>query len=181
MKISYYDTVRSLINNYEQFRIIALNLNRVPIDTEYIHESYEPEKVWSIHKIHFPNGYVAEHTGEAIVQSLFKVMADNEEWEEDFWEKTPYDERLSLLDNSKQLFCEYICYETLRFSKLSFQDFLDEIHSWGLCDERAEQLICQFSEAEIIALGGNDYYAPDENWIVIQDNAIMFLEFFCAD
>ncbi len=180
MKISYYNILRSLINNYEQFRIIASNLNWVHIDTEFIDGSqHQNEVFWGIHKIHFPKGYVAEYTKEAIVQSLLKVIADYEEWEDDFWEKISREERLYCLDNGKQLYSGYICYEKLKLNKLSFKNFLDDIHSWGLCDERAEQSICQFPDAEVIALGSNGY-GPDENWIAIQDDTIVFVEFYCS-
>jgi len=181
VKISYYNILRSLINNYEQFQIIASNLNWVHTDTEFIDASQRQNEVfWGIHKIHFPKGYVAEYTKEAIVQSLLKVMADDEEWNDDFWEKISYEERLYCLNNAKQLYSEYIRYEKLKLNELCFQDFLDDIHSWGLHDERADQLIAQFYDAEVIVLGGNGYYGPDENWIAIQNDTIVFIEFYCS-
>ncbi len=180
MKILYYNVLRSLINNYEQFRNIASNLNWVHTDTEFIDVSQRQNEVfWGIHEICFSKGYVAEYTKEAVVQSLLKAMADNEEWEDNFWEKLSLEERLYCLDNGKQLYSEYVCYKKLKLNLLSFQDFLDDIHSWGLHDDRAEQFICQFSDADIIALGGNGY-GPDENWIAIQDDTIVFVEFYCS-
>ena len=120
MRKDYFDTIKSIVTNYEEFKRIAVPLKWAETETAYCDASqYFREVYLHFYSVKFPKGYVQNNFPAAFVQTMLTAMGISEEWENDFWGSMSVQERSYVLTKAEQFYKEYICYE-----RVCLQDIL---------------------------------------------------------
>lgn len=92
----YTDILKKIVNNYDYYRDIAVNLEWIESDSKYYDwfKKYPVEIFITV--CYFPEGYVKNNFEQAYVQSVLTYIAYAEEFEEDF-RNTPSAELLKYI------------------------------------------------------------------------------------
>lgn len=173
----YIDILKKIVNHYDYYRNIAVNLEWTELNSRY----YE----W--HKHHnvgvyvtlcdFPKGYVKNNFEQAYVQAVLTYTAYMEEFEEDF-RNIPSDELLKHMTQVKELYADYMTYQELRMKPVTEEYLINEIWWHAVYNSvlviEANSLIPYITRAENIDIGG--FYNEEHTFISIKDNSIMLFE-----
>ncbi|MDE6425311.1 MAG: hypothetical protein K2K89_04125 [Ruminococcus sp.] len=173
----YIDILKQIVNNYERYKSIAVNLEWTEFNSRY----YE----WFNHHVgifvtvcDFPKGYVKNNFEQAYVQTVLTYMAYSEEFKEDF-RNTPSDELLKYMTQAKDFYAIYMTYEELRMKSVT-EDYLIQQIKWHTGDDdipesEINSVIPYLVGAENIEIGGC-FCCYDHTFISIKDNSIMIIE-----
>ena len=197
MRKEYFDTIKNIVSNYEEFKRIAVPLKWAETETAYCDASqYFREVYLYFYSVKFPKGYVQNNFPAAFVQTMLTAMGISEEWENDFWGSMSVQERSYVLTKAEQFYKEYICYERVCLQEMTAAEFQKDVRSWFpwartkeemsekfayILPEAAKNMFAEFSQAEAIWLGGvANQCVPDENWLAVQDDAMLHVSFHCS-
>ncbi len=173
----YIDILKKIVNHYDYYRNIAVNLEWTELNSRY----YE----W--HKNHhvgifvtvcdFPENYVKNNFEQAYVQAVLTYTAYMEEFEKDF-RNIPSAELLKYMTQSKELYADYITYKELRMKTVTEEYLINEI-LWhavynSVLGKEVNSLIPYITGAENIEISG--CYSRKHTFISIKDNSIMLFE-----
>ena len=127
---------------------------------------------------------------------MLTAMGISEEWENDFWGSMSVQKRSYVLTKAEQFYKEYICYERVCLQEMTAAEFQKDVWSWFpwartkeemsekfafILPEVAKNMFAEFSQAEAIWLGGvANQCVPDENWLAVQDDAMLHVSFHCS-
>lgn len=171
----YIDILKQIINNYERFKEIAVNLECVVVNSVHL-DWYKKYPVGiTVDIINFPEGYVKNNFEKAYVQAVMSYIAWAEEWKQNFWNLTA----------EKRLFCltkgrleDYISYKEVRMKSVTEEYLIKEI-KWhaeenSIPESEVSSVIPYLTGAENIEIGG--CYYRDHTFISVKDNSIMLLD-----
>ena len=183
----YVDILKKIVNNYEYYKNIAVNLEWVESSSKY----YDWVNEYSIIGIYvtvcnFPENYIKNNFEQAYVQTVLTFMASCGKREQDFW-KVPYSKRLEYMTRDKELYEEYITYDELRMKFVKEDYLIQKIKSYtedndipesNIPESEINSVIPYLTGAENIEIGGCDFieYEIDHTFISIKDNSIMLIE-----
>ncbi|MCM1315022.1 MAG: hypothetical protein NC244_06605 [Alistipes senegalensis] len=173
----YIDILKQIVNNYERYKNIAVNLEWVENYSKYYDwfKKYPLGMIVSIYD--FPENYVRDNFEQAYVQTVLTYMAYMEEFKEDFW-KIPSSERLQYLTQAENFYSDYITYKEYRMKPVTEDYLIKEIkcHAkmFNIPESEVNSVIPYLTGAENIEIGGS--YCGDHTFISIKDNSIMLLE-----
>ena len=197
MKKEHLPSLKNIINNYEEFKKIAASLTWV--DSEFVCcDASQPFREIALYffSVKFPNNYLQTNFFFFFFQTMLSVMVEQEEWGYDCWKNMTSDERIESLTRSESFLSDYVCYKRCPMREMTSVEFMTDLRSWipwamtkeeeslpfiTIIPERARAIIYDFSHAEVVALGGTDYpFTPDETWIAVQEDAVLFVSFGCS-
>lgn len=186
--------LKGIVNRFEEYKKIIVNHKWVPAETAYTFSS-KHESGLTLCTVRFPEGYLQTNFADAFVRTMLTYMSYSEEWNPDGWASFPPEERLCCLTEGEELYKEYLCFEKLRMQEMTPEEFLKDVRGWfpwarteeelqnpcvvTLPDE-AKKIFLRFSKAEALRIGGDDGCAPDENWLAVQDDELLFVSFHCS-
>lgn len=193
MQKEYIAVLKRIVNNYEEFKRIAVPLKWADTETAYCDASqYFREVYLRFYSVKFPRGYLQNNFADAFVQMMLTVINFTEEYESDFWTNMSLEERFSTLTKGESYFSEYICFERLGMQEMTAKELQNDVWSWFpwartkeemskpyayILPDDAKEMFSDFSQAEAVWLGGTKGCTPDENWIAVQDDAFLFVMF----
>ena len=197
MKKEHLSSLKNIINNYEEFKKIAASLTWV--DSEFVccdASQRFREIALYFFSVKFPNNYLQTNFSNAVVQTMLSVMGEQEEWGYDCWKNMTSDERIESLTRYESFLSDYVCYKRCPMREMTSVEFMTDLRSWipwamtkeeeclpykKLLPESVRAILSEFSQAEVVALGGTDYpFTPDETWIAVQEDAVLFVSFGCS-
>lgn len=163
-----------------------------------VSECYDSSQYWReiylrFYCVSFPEGYVKDCAEEAFVQTLLTVMAYSEGFELNFWAETSAKERAELLDKAEAFYSEYCRFNRIYMEEMSYDELISDIRSWfpwaqndderqepraHILNDKAEELLNRFSESDAVWIGGSGNV--DENWIAVQGDSVLFVNFRCS-
>ncbi|MDE6834341.1 MAG: hypothetical protein K2J39_08895, partial [Ruminococcus sp.] len=175
-----------IVNNYEYYKNIAVNLEWVETASKFydwVNEYY----IIGIYVIvcNFPTNYIKNNFERAYVQTVLTYMNFLKSGQN--FCKIPPSERLKYMTRDKELYEEYITYDELRM-KFVKEDYLiqkiksyteyDDIPESNIPESEINSVIPYLTGAENIEIGGGDFieYEIDHTFISIKDNSIMLIE-----
>lgn len=173
----YADTLKKIVNNYEYYKNIAVNLEWIEFNSRY-YDWYKKYPVGiSVSIYEFPEGYIKDNFEKAYTQTVLLQMAYCEEWEQDFW-KIPPSERLQYMTQAENFYSDYITYKELRMKPVT-EDYLIQQIKWhagenDIPESEVNLVIPYLTGAENIEIGGG--YSEDHTFISIKDNSIMIID-----
>lgn len=173
----YIDILKNIVNNYDCYKDIAVNLEWIETDSEYYDwfKKYPLGMIVSIYD--FPKNYVRDNFEKAYTQVVLLQMAYYEEWEHDFW-KIPFSERLEYMTQAKDFYADYMTYKEYRMKPVTKDYLIKEIkcHSrmYNIPESEVNSVIPYVMGAENIEIGG--IYYGDHTFISVKDNSIMLTE-----
>ena len=178
----YTDILKKIVNNYEYYRDIAVNLEWAESRSEYYDWTVKVYTIGMNVRIYdFPENYVRNNFEKAYTQAVLSDMAYYEEWEQDFW-KIPQSERLEYMTNADNFYSDYVTYKELRMKTVTEDYLINEIwwHAFynSVQGSKLNSLIPYVMGAENIEIGG---IYSDHTFVSIKDNSIMIIDcvIFC--
>ncbi|MDE6501073.1 MAG: hypothetical protein K2L10_03210 [Ruminococcus sp.] len=172
----YIDILKRIVNNYEHYKNIAVNLEWAEFSSKY-YDWYEYPYGMIVTVCDFPDGYVKNNFKQAYVQTVLCNMAYHEEWEQDFW-KIPSSERLQYMKQANSFYADYMTYKEYRMKPITKDYLINEIKlhadKYSIPENEVNSVISYLTGAENIEIGGCDF--RDHTFISIKDNSIMLLE-----
>lgn len=195
MKESYYENIKSIVNNYDKYSEIAANLDWQKAMTAW-HSVSHSECSVSIYINKYSAGYIQNNFERAFVQMILTIMGINEEWDEDYWELMPVEERRECLDIAVDFYKPYVCFDRICMQVMSSEEVKKDILSWfpfwndsktrvtgkynHLSREEIEKLFFESVSENAMLLGGTVNAFEEENWLIIDGDMIMFVTFGCS-
>ena len=177
----YIDILKKIVNNYDYYRDIAVNLEFAEFNSRY-YEWFKNHHVGIYVTVcDFPEGYVKNNFEQAYVQSVLCSMAYYEEWKQNFWE-VPYSKRLEYMTQDKGIYEQYITYDELRMKSVTEDYLIQQIKLYtednDISENEINSIIPYLTEAENIEIGSCDFidYFIDHTFVSIKDNSIMIIE-----
>lgn len=173
----YIDTLKKIVNHYDYYRNIAVNLEWTEFSSEYYdwYKKYPIGMFISI--IHFSENYVKENFEQAYVQTVFTYMAYMEDSEEDF-RNIPSSELLKYMTQAKNFYAGYMTYRELRMKPVTEKYLINKIKCHAIDNDIPESdinsVIPYVIGAENIEIGG--CYSGDHTFISIKDSSIMLVD-----
>ncbi|MCM1507807.1 MAG: hypothetical protein NC177_11835 [Ruminococcus flavefaciens] len=174
----YADILKNIVNNYERYRNIAVNLKWTDFNSRY-YDWYKKYPVGIYGVIcEFPEGYVKNKFEQAYVQTVLTKMSYSEEFDKDVFRNTPSAERLKYMTENILYYASYMSYEQLRMKTVTEEYLINEIR-WhagenDIPESEINSVIPYVMEAENIEIGGG--YSGDHTFISIKDSSIMLVE-----
>ena len=172
----YIDILKQIVNNYERYKKIAVNLEWVEFNSKF-YNWYEYPHGMIVTVCDFPKNYVKENSEQAYVQAVLCNMAYQEEWEQDFWKITS-SERLEYMTQANSLYSDYMTYKEYRMKPVTEDYLINEIKlhadKYSIPENEVNSVIPYLTGTENIEIGG--FYGCDSTFISIKDNSIMLLE-----
>lgn len=173
----YADTLKKIVNNYERYKNIAVNLEWTQLNSRY-YEWHKQHNVGIFVTVcDFSKSYVKNNFEQAYVQAVLTYMAYMEKFKEDF-RNTPSAELLKHMTQAEALYEDYNTYKKLRMKPVTEEYLINEIWWHAVYNSIPEievnSLIPYLTGAENIDIGG--YYSEDHTFISIKDNSIMLFE-----
>lgn len=178
----YIDILKKIVNNYDYYRDIAVNLEFAEFNSRH----YDWVNEYTIIGIYvtvcdFPEGYVKNNFEQAYVQAVLAYMAYAEEFKEDF-QNTPSAELLKYVAQAENLYSDYVTYKELRMKSVTEDYLIQQIKLYtednDISENEINSIIPYLTEAENIEIGGCDFidYFIDHTFVSIKDNSIMIIE-----
>lgn len=178
----YIDILKKIVNNYDYYRGIAVNLECAEFNSRY-YEWFKNHHVGIYVTVcDFPEGYVKNNFEQAYVQAVLAYMAYAEEFKEDF-QNTPSAELLKYVAQAENLYSDYVTYKELRMKTVTEDYLINEIWWHAVYNSvqgsKFNSLIPYVMGAENIDIGG--IYSRDHTFVSIKDNSIMIIDcvIFC--
>lgn len=173
----YMDILKKIINHYDYYKNIAVNLEWTAFDTKY-YDWYKKYPVWMYITIFdFPENYVKDNFEQAYVQMVLTDTAYNENIEEGF-QNVPPAELLKYMTQNVPFYAEYMTYKELRMIPVTEEYLIEKIkfHAdrYAVPENEVNAVIPYLNGAENIEMGGYDYL--DHTFISIKDYSIMLIE-----
>lgn len=180
----YTDILKKIVNNYDYYKDIAVNLEWAESRSEYYDWTVKAYTIGMNVRIYdFPENYVRDNFEKAYTQAVLSDMAYYEEWEQDFW-KIPQSERIEYMTNADNFYSDYITYKEYRMESVT-EDFLIQIikhyaamytaKNYNIPESEVNSAISYLTGAENIDIGG--YYSLDHTFISIKDSSIMLIDY----
>ena len=177
----YIDILKQIVNNYERYKNIAVNLEWLESSSKY----YDWVNEYTIIGIYvtvcdFPENYIKNNFEQAYVQTVLTYMACGKR-KQDFW-KVPYSKRLEYMTRDKELYEGYITYNKLRMKFVTEDYLIQKIKLYtednDISESEINSIIPYLTEAENIEIGGCDFidYFIDHTFVSIKDNSIMLID-----
>lgn len=173
----YIDILKQIVNNYEYYKSIAVNLEWTEFNSRYYEWSKKYPVGIFIIICEFPEGYIKDNFEQAYVQTVLSNMTYSEEWVEDF-RNVPSSELLKYMTQAKDFYAGYMTYRELRMKSVTEEYLINEIQWHAGCGSVSESeinsVMLYVMGAENIELGGS--YLGDHTFISIKDNSIMITD-----
>ena len=173
----YIDILKQIVNNYECYKNIAVNLEWAEIQSSgYNWYKKYPVGIYGI-ICEFPEGYIKDNFEQAYVQTVLSQMAYSEEFEDDF-RNIPSSELLKYMTQYEYSYACYMSYDELRMKSVT-EDYLIQQIKWhagenDIPESDINSVISYVIGAENIEIGGS--YCEDHTFISIKNNSIMIIE-----
>ena len=186
MKSEYMKILKNVVNNYEEYKEIAVPLKWIDSVSNYYYTSRN-ETHMHLYTIEFPTGYLKNNFGDAFVQAVLTVMAYTEEFEQNFWKEISIEERKVILNKASRFYGEYICFDRLEMKEMTYGELVQEVFSWfpradiekgPNISKEVKKVLDMFSGADAVWIGGMDQL--DENWIAVYADTILLINFCCS-
>lgn len=173
----YIDILKKIVNHYEYYRNIAVNLEWAEFNSKY-YDWFQKYPIGIFVAVcEFQKGYVKNNFEQAYVQTVLTYMAYIEEFKEDF-RNTPSDELLKYMTQAEDFYSNYMTYKELRMIPVTEEYLINQIwfyaESNSVSESDINSVIPYVTGAENIEIGG--YYGLDYTFISVKDNSIMLVD-----
>lgn len=173
----YADILKKIVNHYDYYRNIAVNLEWTEFNSKYYEWRKNHRIGVFITLCDFPDGYVRNNFEQAYVRAVLTYTAYMEEFKKDF-RNIPSDELLKHMTQTEDLYADYITYRELRMKPVTEEYLINEIWLHAIYNSvlaiELNSVIPYVTGAENIEIGG--CYPEDHTFISIKDNSIMLFE-----
>ena len=172
----YTDILKKIINNYEYYKNIAVNLEWVETESKFYDWVNSINGIYFI-VCNFPENHVKNNFEQAYVQTILKYMDYmGRRWDKDSKDITPAELPEDMTKN-KYRYEQYIIYHELRLKSVT-EDYLIKEIKWyagenDIPENEVNSVIPYLIGAENIEIGGD--YSEDYSFISIKDNSIMLI------
>ncbi|MBD5158865.1 MAG: hypothetical protein HDT23_01285 [Ruminococcus sp.] len=173
----YADILKKIVNNYEYYKNIAVNLECVEFSSKF-YDWYEYPVGAYVTICNFPNGYIKNNFEQAYVQTILRYMYYmDRRRNKDLQDITPAELPEDMAKN-KYVYEQYITYHELRMNHITEDYLIQKIKSYteynDIPKSEINSVIPYLTGAEIIEIGGD---CPEEySFISIKDNSIMLID-----
>ncbi|MDE6425312.1 MAG: hypothetical protein K2K89_04130 [Ruminococcus sp.] len=173
----YIDILKKIVNNYEYYKNIAVNLEWVEFSSKF-YDWYEYPIGAYVIICDFPENYIKNNFEQAYVQTVLKYMDYmGRRWNKDSQDIKPAELPEDMTKN-KDLYEEYITYNELRMKYVT-ENYLIQQIKWhtednDIPESEINSVIPYLTGAENIEIGGG--YSEDHTFISIKDNSIMLID-----
>lgn len=173
----YIDILKKIVNHYEYYKNIAVNLEWAEFNSRYYDWFQKYPIGIYVAVCEFQEGYVKDNFEQAYMQTVLTYMAYINEFEEDF-RNTPSDELLKYMTEAEDFYSAYITYEELRMIPVMEEYLINQIWFYAESNDVSESeinsVIPYVTGAENIEIGG--LFCRDHTFISIKDNSIMLIK-----
>ena len=180
------EKIRDSIENYDVFKELALNLRFRKADRRFYSWSQDVLGM-VVHIFRFADSINEDHIAETVTQCRLMRVADNEEWDDDFWDVR--DDRLLTLDapdfvSGGLIFKKVIlkpldpeeCLSTVRDFMNIYTPDKDIFYPTAETNETICDII---RKSQNIELG--DIYSMVRMWLSVSEDTVLAIEFGVYD
>lgn len=179
------EKIRDSIENYEAFKELALDIRFRKADRRFYSWEQGVEGM-VVHLFRFVDGINEDNFVETITQCRLMRMADNEEWEDDFWDSM--EDRLIVLNSPMCIRDDLIikevhlrpldtkeCLDTVRYLMKTYSPVKDFFYPTA----DTQDTICDIiRKSQHIELGKNDMVLM---WLSVSEDTVLTIEFGVYD
>lgn len=174
------ERIRSSIENYEEFKKIALDINFRKAEMQ-LYSWVKNVLGIQVYLFRFADGINEDNLAETVVQCRLMKMAEDEEWKNDFWDISRDDRLITLNAPSFRDFDLII--KEVRLIPLDTEEYLDTVEnklseyepSEGTLPDITDTICGIIRKSENIELGG--FYGMDHMCLSVCDDTILIVEY----
>ena len=181
------EKIRDSIENYEAFKELALNIRFRKADRRFYSWSHNVEGM-VVHLFKFADSINEDNIVEKITQCRLMRVADNEEWEDDFWDVR--DDRLIILNAPPNCISGGLIFKRVNLKPLDTEECLRTVSEFmniytpekDIFYPTAEtnETICEIiRKSQNIELG--DIYSMVRMRLSVSEDTVLTIEFGVYD
>lgn len=174
----YINTLKKIVNHYEYYKMIVKYLTWTQFDMKFYDWFKKYPVGLQITTFDFQKNYVRKNFEQAYAQMVLAIMAEQEEFEEDF-RTTPSSELVEYMTQNVSFYASYMTYPELRMISVPEKDLIEiikkHVEYYNIPESELNSVLPYIMGAENIDLGGS--YSLDHAVISIKDQSIAFIEY----